>query len=437
MTIKKWSDLPLITEVGETTKVCVINGSDPSNRLITPGNLFLGTLASTRLDSWTDYVSGTTDEWVLSAKLGYELKQNIDAVTAGLVTKVAVEAVLTGDITTHNHESTYLKLTDNAILDSDFTSTGLMKRGATSGSYSIVTDNSTNWNTAYGWGNHADAGYLTANLYLPLTGGALTGGVTLNTTISDDSVGLLVWNEGLLTTGIETAALWKPLLVKTLDVASTGNKTCIVLTSDIPTVTPAATFGLSQICEFPRLVTSVNTYYTASVESTTLTDATSTAESTKKTWELLDSGTLTEVMSLDHNSMLTVNDITLNNMTPGQFLYVDDDNKIISAGGGITFFIYLPSEGSVTARIAAATEGTDYPTGWVLTAGVNPNDIVITHNLNKRMLVTTISSVSVLGERRLFDNAAFSGLLEIDKNNLQIEGLSTKPTDIVINLLFG
>jgi hypothetical protein len=48
-----------------------------------------------------------------------------------------------------------------AAMDSDFTSQGLMKRGATSGSYSIVTDNSTNWNTAYGWGNHASAGYLT------------------------------------------------------------------------------------------------------------------------------------------------------------------------------------------------------------------------------------------------------------------------------------
>lgn len=48
-----------------------------------------------------------------------------------------------------------------AAMDSDFASQGLMKRGATSGSYSIVTDNSTNWNTAYGWGDHSSAGYLT------------------------------------------------------------------------------------------------------------------------------------------------------------------------------------------------------------------------------------------------------------------------------------
>ena len=38
--------------------------------------------------------------------------------------------------------------------------------------------NSTNWNTAYGWGNHASGGYAPAShahSYLPLTGGTLTG----------------------------------------------------------------------------------------------------------------------------------------------------------------------------------------------------------------------------------------------------------------------
>jgi len=36
-----------------------------------------------------------------------------------------------------------------------------------------ITNNSSNWNTAYGWGNHA-------NLYLPLAGGSLSGGVKMN-----------------------------------------------------------------------------------------------------------------------------------------------------------------------------------------------------------------------------------------------------------------
>ncbi|HRY33385.1 MAG TPA: hypothetical protein P5531_10500 [Bacteroidales bacterium] len=42
--------------------------------------------------------------------------------------------------------------------------TGLMKATVTGGvaTASTITDNSSNWNTAYGWGNHASAGYVTS-----------------------------------------------------------------------------------------------------------------------------------------------------------------------------------------------------------------------------------------------------------------------------------
>ena len=49
----------------------------------------------------------------------------------------------------------------DVVVDGDFASSGLMKRGGTSGTYSIITDNSSNWNTAFGWGNHGSQGYLT------------------------------------------------------------------------------------------------------------------------------------------------------------------------------------------------------------------------------------------------------------------------------------
>ncbi len=46
-------------------------------------------------------------------------------------------------------------------------------------SWYSTTNNSTNWNTAYGWGNHASAGYLTtstaASTYAPLTGTGASG----------------------------------------------------------------------------------------------------------------------------------------------------------------------------------------------------------------------------------------------------------------------
>ena len=50
----------------------------------------------------------------------------------------------------------------DVVVDGDFTSQGIMLRGASAGSYSILTDNSSNWNTAYGWGDHSTQGYLTA-----------------------------------------------------------------------------------------------------------------------------------------------------------------------------------------------------------------------------------------------------------------------------------
>jgi hypothetical protein len=48
-----------------------------------------------------------------------------------------------------------------AVMDTNFSTNGLMKRTG-AGTYTIVTDNSSEWNTAYSWGNHASAGYLTS-----------------------------------------------------------------------------------------------------------------------------------------------------------------------------------------------------------------------------------------------------------------------------------
>jgi len=49
----------------------------------------------------------------------------------------------------------------DVLVDGDFTTAGIMATDG-SGTYSIVTDNSTNWNTAYSWGDHSAAGYLTS-----------------------------------------------------------------------------------------------------------------------------------------------------------------------------------------------------------------------------------------------------------------------------------
>ena len=48
------------------------------------------------------------------------------------------------------------------------------------GTVSATGGNSTNWNTAYGWGDHSTAGYAIGS-FLPLAGGTLTGDTSLET----------------------------------------------------------------------------------------------------------------------------------------------------------------------------------------------------------------------------------------------------------------
>ena len=77
----------------------------------------------------------------------------------------------------------------DVVIDGDFTSEGLMKRGSTAGSYSIVADNSSNWNTAFGWGDHSSVGYIedsdfSANGFMKRTG-AGTYAVDSSTYISN------------------------------------------------------------------------------------------------------------------------------------------------------------------------------------------------------------------------------------------------------------
>ncbi len=62
------------------------------------------------------------------------------------------------------------------LYDHDFTSAGLMKTDG-SGTYSIVTDNSSNWNTAY---TYSQVGHL------PLAGGTVTGNLIVSGNLTVD-----------------------------------------------------------------------------------------------------------------------------------------------------------------------------------------------------------------------------------------------------------
>ena len=78
----------------------------------------------------------------------------------------------------------------DVVVDGDFGSAGLMATNG-SGTYSIISDSSSNWDSAFGWGNHASAGYLTtssaSSTYAPLASPALTGTPTAPTPSSSDN----------------------------------------------------------------------------------------------------------------------------------------------------------------------------------------------------------------------------------------------------------
>ncbi|MDD2806052.1 MAG: hypothetical protein PHV33_10895, partial [Elusimicrobiales bacterium] len=64
-----------------------------------------------------------------------------------------------------NNNAGYITSADDAVsgteLDGVFSTLGLLRRTAAN-TYSTVADNSANWDTAFGWGNHGAAGYATA-----------------------------------------------------------------------------------------------------------------------------------------------------------------------------------------------------------------------------------------------------------------------------------
>jgi len=68
-------------------------------------------------------------------------------------------------------------------------------------SWYSTTNNSSNWNTAYGWGNHASAGYATDSAVVKLTGDQTVAGTK---TFSSTITGSISGNAGTVTNGIYT-----------------------------------------------------------------------------------------------------------------------------------------------------------------------------------------------------------------------------------------
>lgn len=94
--------------------------------------------------------------------------------------------------------------------------------------------------------------------------------------------------------------------------------------------------------------------------------------------------------------------------------------------------ITLPAAANVAARVAAAVEGTDYPTGWVLAVNSSVN-LLITHILTGRKVsAVNIFEIDGANERLLANfSSAYTGILVNDLTCL-IEGLA--PTALALRI---
>ena len=111
-----------------------------------------------------------------------------------------------------------------------------------------ITDNSANWNTAYGWGNHASGGYLTSAT-AATTYASLTGTYANPAFISSLAYSKITGVPAFLTSYTET----DPYRVTSVAVSGTSTKTITLTRADASTVTTTWT----------DIDTDTNTYVTS------------------------------------------------------------------------------------------------------------------------------------------------------------------------------
>jgi len=146
----------------------------------------------------------------------------------------------------------------------------------------------------------------------------------------------------------------------------------------------------------------------------------------------------------DNTGITWVYDDLLNTLTPTVDLgaFTTDDlpesatKKYYTTANQPVIEISLPYASTVAGRIAAATEGVDYPTGWILSAGVSAVDISIVHGLNRRVANVSVCAVTGTEEQALFNTAAYNGWKTPDANSLLIQSLATIPKQIKIYMIF-
>lgn len=164
-------------------------------------NLGLGTAATTDASAYATAAQGAkADSATQPSDLGTAAAEDVGYFATAAQGTLADSAVQPGDLATVATSGSYNDLTDKpsagsgtvtsvdmtvptglAVSGTPVTTTGTLAVTYATG-YSIPTDTKqTNWDTAYGWGNHASAGYLTTETY---TGTVTSVAMTVPTGLS-------------------------------------------------------------------------------------------------------------------------------------------------------------------------------------------------------------------------------------------------------------
>ena len=103
-----------------------------------------------------------------------------------------------------------------------------------------------------------------------------------------------------------------------------------------------------------------------------------------------------------------------------------------------TYVIRLDTGGTVAARIASLVEGTDYPTGWILTD--DGTDLIITHGLNTVCTDVIVKSKLPSGNLvKLTGNIAYATLTDVlttgEFNSIRLDSLGTVNTELYIYIV--
>lgn len=153
---------------GNTSRLTLGSGThtvfctSPASKSVYLDNSGAASVAISVFTNDSGYLTSYTETNDLSSAVTWANVPNANITQSSVTQHQAALSITESQISDFGTYLTSQTSHTDVVVDGDFVSEGLMKRGGSAGTYSIVTDNSSNWNTAFGWGNHASAGYLTS-----------------------------------------------------------------------------------------------------------------------------------------------------------------------------------------------------------------------------------------------------------------------------------